>query len=217
MKTINLIIIICSITFQGYSQYSLSYHVSSFLKTFSTTETLVPIIGIDSIDNKIKKTLEDNWTFTKLRFVPINELDEFDNAPNVSIINLLTIIWYVSGSDVNSGRGNTSLCFYIPANIQDTRMSNIIASIPIQCTFPFLDGFCTECKFEQINYKIDILLMQLIEVVNFASSETYEMAVVHDRLKQYTKKYNKKIIRDNKICLSASFPKIIPFLCHNRY
>ena len=89
MRTVNLTIIICLITFQGYAQYSLAHPTSesSYLHEFYSTETLVPIVGIDSIDAKIKKTLEDYWTFTKLKFVPLDELDEIQYVSRINLLN----------------------------------------------------------------------------------------------------------------------------------
>jgi hypothetical protein len=198
MRTVNLTIIICLITFQGYAQYSLAHPTSesSYLHEFYSTETLVPIVGIDSIDAKIKKTLEDYWTFTKLKFVPLDELDEIQY---VSRINLFTHIMYAAGSDPSTGLGATSLSLYIPADIQVTGMRNVIASVPIQCTFPFDDEFSIECGYEQIGYKIDILLIQLIEVVKFVNSEEYRpMLADFSGMVKYVEKYNKAVIKKHE-------------------
>lgn len=200
-----LIIIICSVVSKGYSQYTFTSYKHKYFTQFFSTETLIPITGIESIDNKVKEKLAREWAFTKLRFVPLNEIYRYTESDNVSIIDLFSF-------DVNAAYGNTSLCLYIPAKLNDTRMTNVIAASPIKCGFSGNKKFMSECDYEQLGYKIDILLTQLIEVVEFTKKEKYIPTLAHvSGVNKYIEKYNEEIIKTTQaltpktLLLSESF------------
>lgn len=189
MKNIRsfLTIIICLLVSELDAQYSYTSYKNYWFKKFLTTETLVPITGIQSVDNKIRETLSEHWTYTELRYVPVDDLDDYKETDNVSIINLFSY-------NINNAFGNTSLCLYIPTNIDETRLTNVIASVPIKCGFSYKENFEAECGFEQIDYKISILLKQLIEVIEFVVNEKYKPTLAHvTGINKYVEEFNHKV------------------------
>jgi len=192
MKNLGLMMVITIILFvnKGFSQYTFTSYKHSYFEKFLSSETLVPITGIQNIDSIIKETLDRDWKFTKLKFVPINEIEQFSKNGNVSIINLLPIQF--------GNFGNSSLCLYVPGNFNITRMTNVISSVPIKCGFSGDKKYNTECSFEQIGYKIDILFVQLIEVIKFMKEEKYIPLGAHiTGVNKYVNLYNKKIAKSN--------------------
>lgn len=175
----------------AFCQYSFTSHRNKHFKKFFLTETIIPVTGFQTYDRKMREGLEKNWTFTKLKFVPASEMETYKNDKSVSILDLFSF-------EIDGTFGNTSLSVYIPGNIDDTRLTNVIASIPIKCSFSKRDNFLSECGYELIDYKIDILLAQLIEVIDFTRKEKYKPTLAHvTGISKYVNKYNKNVLETN--------------------
>jgi len=177
-----------------------------YFKEFKESTTVIPLTGDEEIDAKIKKVFENKWTFTKLKYVDLKSIGKYYKE-GYSIINITTF------TIDNGVIENTSLCLYLPDyNINSTRMLNVIASVPINCSSSRGNKKYTyenECVYQDIAYKLDILYEQIIEIVNFVEEEKYKPVLAHfSGINKYAKLFNKK--RQKTLRFKKSKTLILP-------
>ncbi|MEL6674652.1 MAG: hypothetical protein AAFR61_20750 [Bacteroidota bacterium] len=157
------------------------------MRDFFQSTTLVPILGIPDVDARIKKVMEDQWTFTKFQFVPYEDLDrvaEEGDEKSTSKISIDT--YYFDGTFVT-----TCLNVAMPGNPQFTRMRNVIASVPLNCGQLNRKQFGDACSYEANAYKMDIMILQLMEIITFVREQAYKPRQAHlSGVQKYVSKFN---------------------------
>lgn len=187
-----LLCIICnSVTF---SQNSFtSYDSEMFLNFFNTT-TYVQLSGDVSIDEKIKKTLNEKWNFTKIKYVNTDSLPQKLNATESMLLIETIEITRTSTNPKIPTKINyfTNLCIRMSGDIDSVNMTNVISSVPLFC-----DGNeerkAKECSFQEVDYKIEILLNQLIEVITFTKED--KISSSYTWYSRYINQFNKKCLK----------------------
>ncbi|MEM6803450.1 MAG: hypothetical protein AAF696_18730 [Bacteroidota bacterium] len=160
--------------------------------------------GVEEADAKIKRLIDEKWNFNEVRYInprirKFHEGDEFSfsvlELDNTEITDEVTTT-YADGSVSQSTSGyygHKSLSLFFIADKESTRMSNIIATVPIDCWLYKSGKSEGECNADQIAYKYDILINQLIETVNFTKKHSYSPTLAHvTGYHKYAKAYNKR-------------------------
>jgi hypothetical protein len=199
----------------AFAQYSYTAHDDSNYATFFTTKTGVRLTGVASIDTKIKKTLADAWSFTEIVYIkPYEGFQGNDCGSVIRLVPVSAIDSYTAGVIYEY----TSLCVILPGATDVSRMTNVIASVPVKCTnSPGRASFMQECTFDQIGYKIDVLLKQLIEVISFVGEHEYTPKIGNAiGINKYVRQFN-KVRRKEGRTLSGSKTLIVNKSAFTKY
>lgn len=190
-SSIFLIFLFFSYSVSG--QYSFTSYKLKYFEEFKESVTVIPLTGNEVLDEAIKQKLKIKWKFTKLKYVNLENIQMY-HREGYSIINISTFA-------IDGGLENTSFCLFLPHyEVNRTRMTNVIASVPIDCSS--IRGrdkytYDSECEFPQILYKLEVLYDQLIEIVNFVEDAKYKPSLAHfTGINKYVKSYNKKVIEE---------------------
>jgi hypothetical protein len=186
-------IVFCfSIVSVGRTQLSFSSYKNPSFQQFFNTTTYVELSGRAELDEKIKKTLGEHWRFTNIKYALRDSLPTLlESTESKLSVEVITVIRSQKGKP-DRAEYFTNLCLRISKKKTSKKMTEIIASVPLFCNQTG-EGKAKECSLIDVAFKIDRLLLQIIETVNFVKNENVKSSVVTYSGK-FVKKFNESAV-----------------------
>ena len=174
------------VNFSSQSQYSFSNHENIHFTDFFESTLFYVETGIKDVDEAIEASLKKRWQLTP--FLCVTE-EEFKEQRTVKFCNLGFFTYRLE--DMRS----PNLAVFLPnyyGSLYGGDLKNVVAAVPIDCgETNSLGALGNECDFSKMTYRIDLMILQLIEVIEFVKENKYETReTAHFGIDDYIRSYN---------------------------
>ncbi len=187
MRSILSLVAICLCTTLS-AQYSMASHKSGYFKKYLNGRLVVQLTGDDGFDQELRNAVSTAWPGKTVEFMESTEVRGLGTNCDCAVLGPFGIS--IEGIDL-SGYG-----LYIPGHdINATRLSNMLAFVPITCTSGGRgddDKFRTECDIVMnVRFKIHQIVSELAAVANYVQEHKYKPTLAHfGGVKKFEKRYN---------------------------